>query len=189
MCWDGYGGMKSFIGAVNVMARVIPHHSAILGPLDDAIAGRTSQESIAWTEELHCAFNKVKECVSSRHSVTLPRPDDQLWIVSDGAVRKPGTAATLYVMRNNKLALAGFFSAKLCSHQLTWLPCEVEALAIAAAVKHFGPYIIQFSHGACVLTDSKLCVQAYEKLCRGEFSASPRVSTFLSMASRFQVSI
>ena len=183
------GGMKSFIGAVKVMARVIQHCSALLAPLDDAIAGKASQEKITWTDELHCSFNKVKESLSSSRSVTLPRPDDQLWIVSDGAVRRPGVAATLYVMRNNKLALAGFFSAKLRNHQLTWLPCEVEALAIAAAVKHFGPYIIQSSHRACVLTDSKPCVQAYEKLCRGEFSASPRVSTFLSTASRFQVSI
>lgn len=99
----------------------------------------------------------MKECVSSSRSITLPRPDDQLWIVSDGAVRKPGIAATLYVMRNNKLALAGFFSAKLRSHQLMWLPCEVEALAIAAAVKHFGPYIIQSSHRACPDRQQAMC--------------------------------
>ncbi|KAL2098321.1 hypothetical protein ACEWY4_007528 [Coilia grayii] len=180
------GGMRSFIGAVKVMARVIKHCSAFLAPLDNAIAGKTSQDNVDWTEELHCAFSKVKECLSSSRSVILPRPDDQLWIVSDGAVRS--IAATLYVMRKDKLALAGFFSAKLRDHQLTWLPCEVEALAIAAAVKHFGPYIIQSTNKACVLTDSTPCVQAYEKLCRGEFSARSRVSTFLSTASRFHVS-
>ena len=136
------GGVKSFIGAVKVMACVIQHCSALLAPLDDAIAGKTSHDNITWTEEVHCAFNKVKECLSSSRSVTLPRSDDQLWIVSDAAVRRPGIAATLYIMRNNKLALAGFFSVKLPNHQLR-LPCEVEALAIAATVKHFGPYIIQ----------------------------------------------
>ena len=146
--------MKSFIGAVKVMARVIQHCSALLAPLDDAIAGKTSHDNITWTEEVYCAFNKVKECLSSSRSVTLPRSDDQLWIVSDGAVRRPGIAATLYIMRNNKLALAGFFSVRLPNHQLR-LPCEVEALAIAATVKHFGPYIIQSSHRACVPTDSK----------------------------------
>ena len=92
-------------------------------------------------------------------------------------------------MRKEKLAVAGFYSAKLHSHQLAWLPCEVEALAIAAAIKHFSPYLIQSRHNASVLTDNKPCVQAFNKLCRGEFSASPRVSTFLSTASRFQVSI
>ena len=89
----------------------------------------------------------------------------------------------------DKLALAGFFSAKLRSHQLSWLPCEVEALAIGVAVKHFSPYIIQSKHKACMLTDSKPCVQAFEKMCRGEFSASPRVSTYLSTVSRFQANV
>ena len=67
--------------------------------------------------------------------------------------------------------------------------CEVEALAIAAATKHFSPYTIQSHHTACILTDSKPCVQAFDKLSRGAFSASPRVVTFLSTASHFQVSI
>ena len=92
-------------------------------------------------------------------------------------------------MRHDKLHLSGHFSARLLSHQRTWLPCELEALAIAASVKHFSPYIIQSHKPVCVLTDSKPCVKAAEKLCRGEFSASPRVATFLSTVSRFQVSI
>ena len=73
--------------------------------------------------------------------------------------------------------------------QTTWLPCEVEALSIAAAAKHFSPYLIQSVKKACILTDSKPCIQAYEKLCRGEFSASLRVSTFLSVVSHFQASV
>lgn len=32
-------------------------------------------------------------------------------------------------------------------------------------------------------------MQAFKKLCRGEFSASPRVSTFLSTASGYQVTV
>ena len=40
-----------------------------------------------------------------------------------------------------------------------------------------------------ILTDSKPCVQAYQRLCRGEFSNSPRVSTFLSDISRYQAVI
>ena len=47
-----------------------------------------------------------------------------------------------------------------------------------------------FSHiRACVLTDSKPCVQAYEKLYQGEFSTRPRVSTFPSTVSRYQASV
>lgn len=65
----------------------------------------------------------------------------------------------------------------------------MEALAIGVATKHFSPYLIQSKHKACVLTDSKPCVQAFEKMCRGEFSASPRVSTYLSTVSRFQANV
>ena len=90
--------------------------------------------------------------------------------------------------RSDKLHVSGFFSAKLRGSQTTWFPCEVEALSIAAAMKHFSPYLIQSSKKACILTESKPCVQAYEKLYRGEFSASPRVSTFLSVVSRYQAS-
>ena len=183
------GAMKSFIGAYKVLARVIPACSSLLGPFDDVIAGRPSTEVITWSDELHEAFTTAKDALSSARSITLPKPTDQLWIVTDGAVRKPGIAATLYMTRQDTLQLAGFFSAKLRNHQSSWLPCEIEALAIAAAVKHFSPYLIQSIASACVLTDSKPCVQAYQKLCRGEFSASPQVSTFLSTVSRYQAQV
>jgi len=97
--------------------------------------------------------------------------------------------ATLYVSHASCLHLAGFYSSKLCKHQVTWRPCEVEALSIAAAVKFFSPFIIQSSHPTTALTDSKPCVQAIDKLCRGEFSASPRVTSFLTTVSRYQVSL
>ena len=69
----------------------------------------------------------------------------------------------------DKPHLADFFSAKLRGSQLSWLPCEIEALSIATAIKHFSPYIIQSNNNACVLTDSKPCVQAFEKLPRRVF--------------------
>ena len=182
-------GMRSFIGAYKVLARVLKGCSSLLAPLDDVVAGRESKETIQWTEELTTAFIHSQKALSSARAVTLPRPTDQLWIVTDGAVREPGLGATLYVTRGDSVKLAGYFSAKLRKNQSSWLPCEIEALSIAAAVKHFAPYIIQSAHKACVLTDSKPCVQAFEKLCRGEFSASPRVTSFLSTASRYQVHV
>ena len=75
------------------------------------------------------------------------------------------------------------------SKSISWLPCEIEALSIAATVKHFAPYIIQAKSKPYVLTDSKPCVQTFEKLCRGQFSSSPRVTSFLSTVSRYQVSL
>ena len=72
---------------------------------------------------------------------------------------------------------------------MAWLPCELEALAIGLAVSHFSPYIVQSAHQAHVLTDSRPCTQAFERLGRGQFSASSRVTSFLSILSRYQVSV
>ena len=165
---DTVRGLRSFIGAYKVLGRVLPKCSHIIAPLENAIAGQQSGERIQWTDTLHEHFHLAQTSLTTRKSITLPRPSDHLWIVTDGSVTKHGIGATLYITRNEKLHLAGFFSAKLRKHQVAWLPCEIEALGIAAAVKHFSPFIIQSTQQACLLTDSKPCVQAFEKLCRGE---------------------
>ncbi|XP_015778686.1 PREDICTED: uncharacterized protein LOC107356595 [Acropora digitifera] len=138
-------------------------------------------------ENLTSRFKSAQDFLSNHKAIVLPRPSDTLWIVTDGSVTRRGLGATLYVSRVNQLHLAGFFSAKLRKHQVTWLSCKVKALSIAASVKHFSPFIIQSQHPTTVLTDSKPYVQAIDKLCRGEFSASPRVTSFLTTVSRYQV--
>ena len=160
-----------------------------VAPLEDMTAGKKSRDKLAWTDDLVSAFCAAQKTLSTTKSIASPQPDDQLWIVNDGAVRQPGIASTLYVMRQGEPVPAGFFSAKLNPNQKDWLPCEIEALAISASINHFAPYIIQSSLHVCILTDSKPCVQAYEKLCHGSFSASLRISTFLSIVSRYQASI
>ncbi|CAG2223099.1 unnamed protein product [Mytilus edulis] len=172
---DTVRGLRSFIGAYKMLSRVIPNCSNLIAPLEEKISENIS--------------SLPKKSLSSRKAITLPKCSDQLWIVTDGSVTKRGIGATLYINRDGKVSLAGFFSAKLRKHQVLWLPCEIEALSIAASVKHFSPFIIQSKLQANVLTDSKPCVQGFEKLCRGEFSASPRVTSFLSVVSRYQVSV
>ena len=178
-------GLRSFIGTYKVLARVLPNCASVLSPLDDIVAGCQSTDSIVWSDESRSAFGNAQSALSAARTIMLPRPDDQLWIVTDGTVKNHGIGATLYVTRQTKLCLAGFFSGKLRGRQ----PCEVEALSIAASTKHFSPYLIQSTRNASILTDSKPCLQAFEKLCRGEFSASPRVSTFLLTVSRYQATV
>ena len=182
-------GLRSFIGAYKVLSRVLPNCSNVVDPLEQALTGLQSTDKLLWDENLTFRFKTAQEYLAKHKSIVLPRPSDTLWIVTDGSVTKRGLGATLYVSRANHLHLAGFYSAKLRKHQVTWLPCEVEALSIAAAVKYFSPFIIQSHHPTTVLTDNKPCVQPIEKLCRGEFSASPRVTSFLTTVSRYQVSL
>ena len=182
-------GLLSFVGAYKVLSRVLPRFMELLDPLDQATAGKESREKIVWCDGLLLTFKTAQLALANNRTITIPQPQDALWIVTDGSVKNRGIAATLYVHRNGSLLLAGFFSAKLRKHQVTWLPCEIEALAIGAAIRHFAPYIIQSPHTTEVLTNSRPCVQAYEKLKRGEFSASSRVTTFLSTVSRYSVHI
>ena len=183
--------LRAFIGAYKILSRVIPGCSHHLSDLETEAGGRQSQEKISWLEKLLKCFHQCQKALQSNKSITLPRVDDQLWIVTDGSMKHYGLGATLYVTRVNhsKPILAGFFSAKLRKRQVTWIPSEIEALSISSAIKHFSPYIVQSKHTTIVLTDSKPCVEAYRKLGRGEFSNSARVSTYLSSASRYQVLI
>ena len=182
-------GLRAFVGSYKMLGRVLSGAAKLLAPLESLTAGRQSQDTISWSDELLVCFRSCQEALTSNRSITLPKPDDQLWIATDGSVKMNGLGATLYVLRDQKLHLAGYFSAKFKKHQASWLPCEIEALSIAAAVKHFAPYIIQSKSKSYVLTDSKPCVQAFDKLCRGQFSSSPRVTSFLSSVSRYQVTL
>ena len=186
---DTVRGLRSFIGAYKALSRVLPNCSQLLAPLDHIISGKESRDAIPWTGTSLVHFHAAQNALKKHKSITLPRPSDQLWIVTDGSVAKSGIGGTLYVNRDSKLQLAGFFSAKLRKHQVTWLPCKIEALSIAASIKHFSPYIIQSVQPTCLLMDSKPCVQAVQKLCRGEFSASLRVTSFLSIVSRYAVQV
>ena len=182
-------GLRSFIGAYKVLARVLPRCASLLQPLDRATHGKKSSEKIEWSEPLRDAFLAAQRHLRNTKSIVLPKEDDLLWIVTDGASSNSGMGATLYAVRKEKLHLAGFFSQQLNSTHMKWFSCEIEGITIAAAVKYFDGFIIQSKHRTNVLTDSKPCVEAYQKLLRGQFSSNVRLSTFLSAVSRHHVTI
>ena len=186
--------LRSFIGAYKYIGRVIRWHSDYMSPLDQLVAGRDSKDRIKWTEEDLIHFNKAKESLQSCVRINIAKPSDQIWIQTDGALRPDasaisGLAATLFLVRNGKVLLGGFFNAQFKKGQRLWLPCEVEALAIGSAITYFSPLIVQSEHRVKVATDSKACVQAYQRMRRGLFSHSARVMTFLTAVCRYQVEV
>ena len=182
-------GLRSYLGAYKVLARVIPDCARFLQPLERLTHGKKSGDKIEWTDSSRDAFKRSQDHLQSSRVITLPKEIDQLWIVTDGASSNSGIGATMYIVRDNSLQLAGFFSQQLSPTHQKWLPCEIEGISIAAAIKYFNGYIIQSSHTTQVLTDSKPCVEAYQRLLRGQFSSNARLSTFLSSVSRHHVSI
>ena len=182
-------GLRSFLGAYKVLARVIPKCAKLLQPLERLTHGKKSADKILWDESSVDAFKRAQQHLQSNRVITLPNEEDQLWIVTDGASSNSGIGATLYVMRDDKLRLAGFFSQQLSPSHCKWLPCEIEGIAIAAAINYFNGFIVQSKQRTRILTDCKACVEAYAKLMRGQFSSNVRLSTFLSAISWHHVTI
>ena len=101
--------LRSFIGAYKVLSRVLKDCSKIIHPLHLAVAGKKSQETIKWSESLDEVFRKAQTHLSSTSVLTLPKPHDQLWIVTGTAKVPPGIGATLYVKKNNKFTRIRIF--------------------------------------------------------------------------------
>ena len=101
----------------------------------------------------------------------------------------PAVGSTLYVQRGSKALIGGFFSAKIKKNQLLWLACEIEALCINLSIDAFSNFIRESRHTTKLLTDSKSCVESFQKLSKGGFSLSPRVSSFLMNLNCLDVTI
>ncbi len=182
-------GLRSWIGAFKHLKLCIPNYSDLLSTLETATGGKESRSNVEWTDNLLTSFHRAQKSLSDVQHVTIPRPGDKLVITTDGAVSDIGIGSVLYISRDGNMHVGGYFSAKLKPHQRKWLPCEIEALAISASITHWSPYIVQSDQVTQVLTDSRPCVQAYAKMSRGRFSTSARISTFLSVLSRYSVSL
>ena len=180
--------LRSYLGSYKALSRVMKLYIDVLSPLEDMVAGKSSAEKLSWNESSLNAFKLSQLKSADAETLTLPTREDHLQIITDASQSKHGLAAALYVICN-KSHIAGYYSAKYKPHQRDWIPCEQEALAIGAAVSHFSQEIVNSKHQACVLTDSLPCVQAYQRLCKGRFSSSARVSTFLSTVCRFKVKL
>ena len=82
------------------------------------MAGRDSKERLSWTDESLLCFKKAKESLQSCVPIHIAKPSDLIWIQTDGAL-KPGVssasglAATLFLVRDGKVLLGGFFNAPL----------------------------------------------------------------------------
>ena len=85
--------LRSFIGAYKVLGRVIKGTAALLSPLDAACAGRESAEVVLWSDELRVTFSRAQSALKGHRSIVLPRPSDQLWIVTDGSSKLHGVGA------------------------------------------------------------------------------------------------
>ena len=179
--------LRSFIGAYKFFNRVIPQCANLIGPLESSISGKKKNDPVPWNNHLLELYHKAQSALKEASTIHLPRSGDQLIIVHDGST--VGIGSVLYLNRKGKLLIGAFFSAKLKDHQTRWYPCEIEALSIAISIHHFSPYIRNSQLVTQVLTDNRPCVQAWERMKRGQFCTSSRVASFLSTLAEFNVEI
>ena len=179
--------MRSFIGAYKTFNRVVKQCTQYIAELETMISGKQKQDIISWNDNSLEIFKAAKQALHNTPTICLPKPDDELMIVHDGS--NIGIGSILFVKRNGKMHVGGFYSAKLKDHHRRWLPCEIEALSITASVNHFAPLIRESKNVTQILTDNRPCVQSWNKMLRGEFSTSARVATFLSTLSQFNIEL
>ena len=179
--------LRSFIGAYKFFNRVIPQCANHISVLESSISGKQKNDKVNWSDHLIQLYRSAQDALKKASSIHLPRPSDQLVIVHDGSMI--GIGSVLYLNRKGQLIIGSFFSAKLKEHQNRWYPCEIEALSITVSIQHFGPYLRESHNITQVLTDSRPCVQAWERMKRGEFSTSTRVATFMSTLAEYNVEV
>lgn len=60
-----------------------------------------------------------------------------------------------------------------------WSPCELEAYAQSTALEENAHYIRESNTPPICYTDNSAVAVAAKKIARGEYSASPRLQTFI----------
>ena len=179
--------MRSFIGAYKTFNKVVKRCTSYLSSLEEMIVGKQKQDGLQWSDSASSAFKSAQLALENTPSISLPRPTDELLIVHDGS--NIGIGSIMFVKRDDELSLGSYFSAKLKVHHQKWLPCEIEALSITASINHFSPLLRESRNVTQILTDSRPCVQSWNKMLRGEFSTSARVATFLSTLAQYNVEL
>ena len=85
--------------------------------------------------------------------------------------------------------MGGHFLCRVNRHQQHWHPCEGEALAAHLVLEHFAPFIRENKNQCIHHTDNQPVVQAWRRSKTGAFSASARISAFLSGVSAMNIEI
>ena len=157
------------------MAPATPNFASVLEPLNKAIGDKSKKDPIQWTPQLTEDFKRAQEYLKQAKPLAMPKPGQQLYMTTDAS--QAGLGATLH--RAEDKAVVKHFSKQLSANKKNWLPCELEALAIGAGLQFFLPFFRESGCKPVIYTDSRPCTLAYNKMTKGQFSSSPRVSTFL----------
>ena len=186
--------MRSFLGSFKQLSSSLPNYASTIHNLEQIVANRSSAEHLIWTPKLEASFLQAKQLAAHLKGVAEARPEDQLYTYSDYSAEKRAVGGRLVIHRKmpdgtTKELIGGFYSVVLDKHKQAWLPCEGEACGIRLVLEHFSNQIRESNNVTVHYTDSQPCVLAWKRSRRGAFSASSRISAFLTGLSVLPVEL
>ena len=185
--------MRSWVGLFKTLHIVTPRISEILAPFEASTAGKDTKDKFEWNFELEKLFRNAKEQISKQVRLVLPSPDEQLIMETDAAKGggkdnlPAGIGHVVFVVRDGKKLPVRVHSAKLPDKCKKWSPCEVEALAFAAGIDREYDLVRESKHPLIICPDSKPVHEAVKFINQGKFSASARMSSFLTNVNRTRI--
>ena len=184
--------MRSWIGLYKTLHIAAPQLAITLAPFEDVVKGKDSTEPFEWNYKLELIFKQAKNALNKLTTLYLPSPEDQLVLEVDaaktsGADSIPGIGHVLYAINEDKKKIVRLHSAKLDQRCQKWNPCEIEALAFAAAIEKEQDIIKESKHPLLIMPDSKPVHEAVKLINKGKFSTSSRMASFLNNVNRFRI--
>ena len=180
--------MNSWKGLYKTLLSSLPHLASVMDPFDKACVGKNSKDLITWSPALMAAINEAMHHLVNITKLTLPRPDEQLILMPDGARVPGGIGWALFVQRitdgKPSLIPVQFYSAKIKDYMMKWLPCEIEGVASAMAINACSHWILASTKPTYVTPDCKAVVEAVERMKQGKLSRNPRLQMILISINR-----
>ena len=179
--------INSWKGLYKTLIGHLPALSVVMSPFDAATAGKDQKEKFTWTPALTAAFNNAMKHLKEINETFLPRPSEQLILLTDAMSTSPCIGWVLYVKRENKLLPVTSCTAKLKDYMVRWFPCEKEAMGVVLSLNQCSHWIRESRLPTMVGPDSLAVVKAVDLIRRGKHSSNPRLQSLLSSINRFNV--
>ena len=135
----------------------------------------------------HSIFGMSK-IMKDPKTVVIPRKDNQLVQIADGALHLPAIGSILVAIRKgvDQCLPVGYFGFRVKGSMARWSSCELEAYSQAVSLQEYSVYIRESNLPIICLTDNIAVVEASKKIARGLFSASPRLQTLITAMQRYR---
>ena len=159
--------LQSFLGAVNYLARFIPHLSALQVQLQDLLK---KENEFIWAQNHQLCFDQIKKAVCKDITLKFYDPNLPIFIETNASQKGIGVVllqpldSNFTLDENNiptKLMPVAFASKTLTSAECNYANIECELLGVVFGVLHFKHFT--FGNEVNIITDHKPLVSLLKK--------------------------